>query len=90
VQAAGLYKGQSSTLYTVVTTSRAVEVGSGAIGRAAMVKSGSAAGRAARVDRDSSTVQALGSDSSRTFEARSISWLVNCRRIGTIGLLVRL
>jgi len=51
VLAAGLYsKGQSSPLYTVVTTGEAVIVSSSAVGRAAMIKQGLAAGRAARVD----------------------------------------
>jgi len=40
---------QGSPLYTVVTVGRAVEVSCSAVGRAAMVESGSAAGRAARV-----------------------------------------
>ena len=50
MQAAGLYKGQSSTLYTVITVSEVVEVSSSTIGRAAIVKSGLAVGRAARVN----------------------------------------
>jgi len=50
VLAAGPYsREQSSPLYTVNTIGKAVEVGYSATGRAAMVKSGSATGRAARV-----------------------------------------
>jgi hypothetical protein len=50
VLAIGSYsKGQSSPLYTVVTIGRVVEVSYSAIGRAAIVKSGLAAGRAVRV-----------------------------------------
>ena len=49
MQAIGLYKGQRSTLYTVITASRAVEVDSSAIGRAAIVESGSATGGAVGV-----------------------------------------
>ena len=44
------FREQRSTLYTVITAGVAVEVGSGAAGRAAMVEPGLAAGRAARVD----------------------------------------
>ena len=48
VLASGLYfREQRSTLYTVITAGVAVEVGSGAAGRAAMVKLRLAAGRAA-------------------------------------------
>jgi len=51
VPAAGSYsREQSSPLYTVDTAGKTVEVGYSAIGRAVIVKSGSAAGRAARVD----------------------------------------
>jgi len=51
VPAVGLYsKGQSSPLYTVVTASKAVIVSSSAVGKAAIVKLGLAAGRAARVN----------------------------------------
>ena len=49
--AAGSYsREQSSPLYTVNTTGKAVEVGYSAAGRAATVESGSAAGGAAIVD----------------------------------------
>ena len=48
--AAGSYsREQSSPLYTLVTAGRAVEVSSNAAGRAVMVESGLAVGRAARV-----------------------------------------
>ena len=48
VLAAGLYfREQSSPLYILVTAGRVVEVGSSAAGRAVMVESGLAAGRAA-------------------------------------------
>ena len=48
VLASGLYfRERSSTLYTVITADIAVEVGSGAAGRAVIVKLRSAAGRAA-------------------------------------------
>ena len=51
VLASGLYfREQRSTLYTVITAGVAVEVGNSTAGRAAMVKLGLAAGRAARVD----------------------------------------
>ena len=51
VQASGLYfRERSSTLYTVITAGEAVKVSSYAVGRAAMVELGSAAGKAARVD----------------------------------------
>ena len=40
----GLYKGQSSPLYTVNTAGKAVEVGYSTIGKAATVKSELAAG----------------------------------------------
>ena len=44
------FREQRSTLYTVITVGVAVEVGSGAVGRAVMVKLGLATGRAAKVD----------------------------------------
>ena len=48
--ALGLYfRERSSTLYTVITAGKAVEVSSSAVGRAAIVKSGFAVRRAARV-----------------------------------------
>ena len=48
VLASGLYfREQRSTLYTVITAGVVVEVGSGAVGRAVMVKLKSAAGKAA-------------------------------------------
>ena len=51
VLALGLYfRERSSTLYTVITAGEAVEVNSSAVGRAAIVKLGLAAGRAARVN----------------------------------------
>ena len=51
VLALGLYfKERSSTLYTVITADVAVEVGSGAVGRAVMVKLGLTAGRAVKVN----------------------------------------
>jgi len=50
VLALGLYfRERSSTLYTVITAGKAVIVSSSAAGRAAMVKPGLAADRAARV-----------------------------------------
>jgi len=46
----GLYfREQSSTLYIVITTGKAVEVSSSAIGKAVIVKLGFTTGRAARV-----------------------------------------
>ena len=46
--ASGLYfRERSSTLYTVITASKAVEVSNSAAGKAAIVELGSAAGRAA-------------------------------------------
>jgi hypothetical protein len=51
VLALGLYfRERSSTLYIVITTGKAVKVSSSTVGRAAIVKSGLAAGRVARVD----------------------------------------
>ena len=51
VLASGLYfREQSSTLYTVITVSEAVEVSSSAAGKAVIIKLGLAAGRAARVN----------------------------------------
>ena len=51
VLALGLYfRERSSTLYIVITAGEAVKVSSYAVGRAAMVELGSAAGRAARID----------------------------------------
>ena len=48
VLASGLYfRERSSTLYTVITASEAVEVSNSAVGKAVMVKLGLAAGRAA-------------------------------------------
>ena len=44
------FREQRSTLYTVITAGEAVEVNSSAVGRAAIVKLGLAAGRAARVN----------------------------------------
>ena len=51
VLASGLYfRERSSTLYTVITASEAVEVSNSAVGKAVIVKLGLAAGRAVRVD----------------------------------------
>ena len=44
------FREQRFTLYTVITAGVAVEVGSGAVGKAVMVKLGLAVGRAARVN----------------------------------------
>ena len=44
------FREQCSTLYTVITADVAVEVGSGAVGRAVMVKLGLTAGRAVKVN----------------------------------------
>jgi len=50
VLALGLYfRERSSTLYTVITIGKVVEVSSSAIGRAVIVKLGFAIGRAVRV-----------------------------------------
>ena len=44
------FRERSSTLYTVITASEAVEVNSSAIGKAVIVKLGLAVGRAVRVN----------------------------------------
>ena len=44
------FRERSSTLYTVITASEAVEVSNSAAGKAAIVELGLAAGRAARVN----------------------------------------
>ena len=51
VLALGLYfRERSSTLYTVITASEAVEVSSSTVGKAVIVKLGLAASKAVRVD----------------------------------------
>ena len=55
------FREQRSTLYTVITAGVAVEVGSGAAGRAVMVELGSAAGRAASCRLAAARQQGVGS-----------------------------
>ena len=62
VLASGLYfRERSSTLYTVITTGKAVKVSSHAAGKAAMVKLGLAAGRAASCQLAAARQQGVGS-----------------------------
>ena len=61
VLASGLYfRERSSTLYTVITTGKAVKVSSHAAGRAAMVKLESAAGKAASCRLAAARQQSVG------------------------------
>ena len=70
--ASGLYfREQRSTLYTVITAGVAVEVGSGAAGRAAMVKSRLAAGRAASCRLAAARQRGVGSAARGTSQQRS-------------------
>ena len=96
VLASGLYfRERSSTLYTVITASEAVEVSDSAAGRAVIVELGLAAGRAARVDQlqQSSKVLVQLREVYRSrgrVAVRCQRQMVDSRRIGTIGLSVRL
>ena len=72
VLALGLYfRERSSTLYTIITAGVAVEVGSGAAGRAVMVKSRSAAGRAASCRLAAARQQGVGSAARGISQQRS-------------------
>ena len=65
------FREQRSTLYTVITAGVAVEVGSGAAGRAVMVELGSAAGRAASCQLAAARQRGVGSAARGTSQQRS-------------------